>query len=328
MRRAAAAVLPFLVPLAGAPLAAQAPEIREWTVPYEESRPRDPYVAADGRVWFVGQRGNYVAALDPASGEFRRFALENGALPHNLVVGPDGMIWYAGNGNGHIGRLDPATGEVRRFAMPDPAARDPHTLVFDGAGRLWFTLQGANMIGRLEPATGEVRLVSAPRPASRPYGIVVDGAGRAWVNLFGTSTLAVVDGETMRLDTVALPRPEARTRRIALTSDGAVWYVDYAGGMLGRLDPETRAVREWPLPGGAGSRPYAMAVDDRDRIWIVETGERPNQFVGFDPAREAFLARTPIPSGAGAVRHMVFHAPGREIWFGTDANTVGRAALP
>src|SRR3712207_2388230 len=47
-------------------------EITEWTVPWEKTRPRDPYVAPDGRVWFVGQTGNYIAVLDPKSGEFKR----------------------------------------------------------------------------------------------------------------------------------------------------------------------------------------------------------------------------------------------------------------
>lgn len=327
MRTTAAVLLPLAFAAIVTDLAAQAIELREWPVPYADSRPRDPYVDGEGRVWFVGQRGNYVAHLVPATGEFRRYALEERALPHNLVVDRAGMVWYAGNGNGHIGRLDPATGEIRRYAMPDSAARDPHTLVFDAEGALWFTLQGANMVGRMDPASGEVRLVRASEPRSRPYGIVVGSDGRAWLNLFGTNKLAVVDPATMRMEEIALPRAEARTRRLGLTSDGALWYVDYAGGMLGRLDTATREVREWPLPGGEGARPYAMAVDDRDRIWLVETGERPNHFVGFDPSTESFFERQPIASGAGAVRHMYFHPPTREIWFGTDANTIGRAAL-
>src|SRR5215212_7572016 len=105
-------VLAALVTLGAAPmtLAAQPAEIREWTVPWEGTRPRDPYVDGQGRVWFVGQGGNYVAYLEPRSGQFRRYELEDGALPHNLVVAPDAAVWYAGNGNGHIGRLDPATG--------------------------------------------------------------------------------------------------------------------------------------------------------------------------------------------------------------------------
>lgn len=325
-----------LAPLAAAVLlfaavpdaAAQAADIREWLVPYADSRPRDPYVDAQGRVWFVGQRGNYVAYLEPSSGQFRRYELEARALPHNLVVAPDGAVWYAGNGNGHIGRLDPATGQVQRFPMPDSAARDPHTLVFDRAGNLWFTVQGGNFVGRLAPQTGEVRLIPSATPRSRPYGIVVDRQDRVWLNLFGTNKLAVVDPRTMRMEEIALPRETARSRRIGLTSDGNVWYVDYAGGMLGRYNPSTREFREWPLPGGAGARPYAMTVDDQDRIWAVETGASPNRVVGFDPRTGEFFSNTPIESGGGAVRHMVFHAPSREIWFGTDTNTIGRVKVP
>jgi virginiamycin B lyase len=47
-------------------------QITEWTVPWEKTRPRDPYVDASGRVWFVGQEGNYIAYLDPTSGKFKR----------------------------------------------------------------------------------------------------------------------------------------------------------------------------------------------------------------------------------------------------------------
>ncbi|MFU8855824.1 MAG: hypothetical protein ACNA8S_02340 [Deferrisomatales bacterium] len=113
-----------------------------------------------------------------------------------------------------------------------------------------------------------------------------------------------------------------------MTADGRVWYVDYAQGFLGRLDPASGAVREWRAPGGEGSRPYAMAADDRGRLWFVETGLRPNRLVGFDPATEEFFSFTEIPSGAGSVRHMFFHGKTRELWFGTDENTIGRARLP
>ena len=70
-----------------------------------------------------------------------------------------------------------------------------------------------------------------------------------------------------------------------------------------------------------------MAVDDQGRMWFVETGIQPNQFVGFDPATETFFSRTAVPSGGGTLRHMMFHAPTGTIWFGTDAGTVGRAQV-
>jgi virginiamycin B lyase len=313
--------------VSAAPLAAQEITINEWPVPWERTRPRDPYVDGRNQVWFVGQTGDYVASLDPASGQFRRFELAPGTGPHNLIVDRDGFIWYAGNRTGHIGRLDPRDGSIRRYPMPDSAVRDPHTLVFDRNGDIWFTAQQSNAVGKLTVASGEVRLVRVPTPRARPYGIVVDAQNRPWIVLFGTNKLATVDPSTFQLTEITLPRERARPRRLAVTSDGAVWYGDYTGGMLGRYDPRTRAFREVPLPSGEPSLPYAMALDDQERIWLVETGPQPNRFVVFDPRTERFTAQATVPSGAGTVRHMVFHGPTGAVWFGTDANTIGRASL-
>ncbi len=300
--------------------------ITEWPVPWENTRPRDPDLDAQGRVWFVGQAGNYVAYFVPASGEFRRYELDEGVYPHNVVIDAQGMAWYAGNRAAHIGRLDPATGAIVKYPMPDPEARDPHTLVVASDGNLWFTVQGGNMVGHLNVTTGQVRLVRMTRTNARPYGIVLDRQDRPWFVQFGTNRVGTIDPATFTMREYDLPADRARPRRLVLTSDGMVWYVDYTRGFLGRLDPRTGAVREWASPSGATSLPYAMAVDDRDRVWYVESGPKPNRFVGFDTQKGAFVSNTPIlPSGAGTVRHMVYHAPTRTIWFGTDTNQLGRA---
>lgn len=307
---------------------AQSVALREWTVPWANTRPRDPYVDPRGRVWFVGQEGNYIAYLEPKSGEFKRFTIEDGTHPHNLIVDTKGVVWYAGNRNARIGRLDPATGAIKTYPMPDTAARDPHTLVFDKAGHIWFTVQGGGYVGRFQPASGKIDLVRVDVPRARPYGIVIDSKGRPWFNLFGADKLGTVDPATLQLKLVDLPRPGARGRRIEVTSDDAIWYVDYAEGMLGRYDQGAGKFEEWAIPGGKEGRPYALARDDRDRIWFVETGAQPNKFIGFDPATKTFFASTPIESGGGTVRHMYFHPATREIWFGTDRGTIGRAQLP
>src|SRR5690606_20084437 len=105
-------------------------------------RARDPFAAGDNEVWFVGQRGHYVARFTPSTGEFFKKDLPDQAGPHNLIVGSDGIVWYAGNLRGYIGRYDPRTDEITKIEMPDPAARDPHTLVFDeGEKHIWFTVQ-------------------------------------------------------------------------------------------------------------------------------------------------------------------------------------------
>ncbi len=326
---AAAAAFVLAAPLAAQqPAAPAVPTMTEWPVPWERTRPRDPYVDRQGRVWFVGQTGDYVAMLDPVSGQFRRYELDRGTGPHNLIVDAGGTVWYAGNRTGHIGRLDPATGAITKFPMPDTTVRDPHTLVFDRRGDIWFTAQGANVIGHLRVATGEVRLARVSVPRARPYGIMMDPQDRPWIVLFGTNRLATVDPASFAVREFAIPRAEARPRRIAITSDGAIWYGDYAGGMLGRFDPRTERFEEWPLPGGPGSRPYAVLQDDRDRVWVFETGAQPNALVGFDARTRRFLPGATVPSGAGTVRHMVFDPASHALWFGTDAGTIGRAVLP
>lgn len=101
-------------------------------------------------------------------------------------------------------------------------------------------------------------------------------------------------------------------------------YMDYAGGKLGRYRPGDGSVEEW----ASGSRPYGMAVNREDHVWLVETGVQPNRFVGFDTATTQFISAVPLKSGGGTVRHMVHDASRNVIWFGTDTNTLGRARLP
>ena len=309
-------------------------EIAEWEVPWENSRPRDPYVAPDGKVWFVGQRSHYAAWLDRETGEFKRFPLDEGAGPHNLIVDDDGTVFYAGNRVQHIGKLDPETGDIEKFWMPDEAARDPHTLVFGRDDDLWFTVQGGNFVGHFARGTGDIHLVKAPEvtngrgSSSRPYGIKMDAKNHPWIALFNTNKIATVDPETMELTSFNLPDELTRPRRLVVDSNDIVWYVDYSLGRLGRLDPRTGDIKEWDNPSGAASRPYAMAIDASDRVWFVETGVQPNRFVGFDPATEEFFSITEIGSGGGSVRHMFYEESTNSIWFGSDANTIGQANLP
>ncbi len=315
-----------LVAFAMLPAHAKPVSIDEWPVEWRDTRPRDPSVADDGRIWFVGQAGDYAAVFDPADASFRRYDLPEGAGPHTIYVTRDQQVWYAGNRDKHLGRIDPDTGEITRVEMPEGALADPHTIFEDPQGRLWFTAQWANQIGRYDRQTGETVHVDVPTERARPYGIEVDDAGTAWIVLLGTNKLARVTPD-MTLTEIELPRSDARPRRIAITERG-IWYVDYAGGYLGVHDPASDEIREWQIGPAPESGPYAMAADAKGRIWLVETHPDPNRFVGFDPETESFFSIAPIPSGAGAVRHMVFDDKRNAIWFGTDTNNLGRASLP
>ena len=303
-------------------------DIREWQVPYERSVPRDPFAESATSVWFVGQRGGYLAHLDTTTGEFTQVPLKDGSGPHNLIVGSDGVAWYAGNLNGLIGRYDPATRKIEEIPMPLEAARDPHTLIFDaGEQHIWFTVQHSNMIGRLNIETRKVDLVPSQTAGSRPYGIKLAPDGSIWVVLFGTNKLAHIDPDTLALVEVELPNAGSRPRRLEVLEDGGVWYVDYALGTLGRYDPVGKGIQEWPLPQGERSLPYGMASDSGGKLWMVATGVQPNVFLGFDPETETFFGETEVPSGGGTIRHMHYHDPSGAVWFGTDTNTIGRVIV-
>jgi virginiamycin B lyase len=307
---------------------AESIDIREWQVPYEKSRPRDPFAANASSVWFVGQRSGYLAHLDAATGEFTKVELKDGSGPHNLIVGSDGIVWFAGNRTGLIGRYDPATDAIEEVMMPDDAARDPHTLIFDeGEKNIWFTVQGGNMMGRLNIESRKVDLIASKTEKSRPYGIKLAPDGSVWVVLFGSNKLAHINSETLTFDEIELPRPEARPRRLEVLSDGRVWYVDYAKGMLGVYNPASQEFREWQMPQGEGARPYGMASDSSGKLWMVASGVQPNIFVGFDPSTEEFFSETAVESGGGTIRHMHYHEPSGAVWFGTDTNFIGRAIV-
>jgi virginiamycin B lyase len=311
------AVWLWIPALVAAESRADEPVVEEWEVEWG-GRSRDPYVGPDGRVWFVGQAGNYVACFDPETEEFRRFEIEDGTNPHTVIVDEQGYPWYAGNRNGRIGRIDPDTGEVRIFMTGE--ARDPHTMAFDGAGHIWFTSQLSNRVGRLHMVTGDYVLVVPHENPSRPYGIVIDHAGHPWVSLFNTNTVVRIDAETLALTHFEKATPASRSRRLEVTSDGSVWYVDEPRGYLGRIDRDTGGVREYPMPGGSESRPYAITKDADERLWISQTGPD-KKLVGFDPRTEQFVS---VNAVSETIRHMDFHGPTRALWFGTDANRIGR----
>jgi virginiamycin B lyase len=193
-------------------------------------------------------------------------------------------------------------------------------MVFDGKGNLWFTSQGANRVGRLNLATEKVELVTPYEQPSNPYGIVVDTKGRPWVALLRTNMVAMIDPATLAVTRFNQSNEKSRSRRIEVTSDGMVWTGDEARGYLSRINPATKETKEWLAPGGAGSRPYALTKDGQGRLWLSETGPE-KRLVGFDPRTEQFFATIPV---SGTIRHMFFDPKTKLLWFGTDANKIGR----
>lgn len=289
-----------------------------------EGRPRDPAVAPDGQVWFCGQSENYIARLNPDTGEMKRYKVPEGSYPHNLTIDKSGFVWYAGNKNGHIGKLDPETGDIQRFDMPE-SIKDPHTLVFDAEENIWFTAQWSNAVGHLNTKTGKVRYAIASEAKSRPYGIKLNDKGQPWVVMVGTHKIASVDIDSFSLNEIALPDEGARPRRLQVL-DNQVWFVDYANGQLGRYSPQNNSFSFWILPHGANSKPYGTALDKHKNLWIAETGIYPNFIVGFDTQKESFFSSNKLKQG-GSVRYMHYDKTADKFWFGVDTGFIASAKL-
>jgi virginiamycin B lyase len=282
-------------------------KIDEWLTPSHPPYPHDPAVAPDGSIWYTGQRANVVGRFDPATQQFKEYALPTpNSGPHGLQPDRDGNIWYTGNSAALIGKIDAKTGKVTEYKMPDSKAKDPHTIVFLPDGTMLFTVQAGNFIGTLDPkaANGKIRLVSPPTPNARPYGIRLDSKGIAWFDEFNANKIGSIDPKTMKITEYPLPDPGARPRRIAVARDDTVWYGDYARGFLGHLDPKTGKVEEFASPGGSSSRPYAVDITADGAVWYVETGDDArNVLVRFDPATKK-MQTFAIPGGGGTVRNM------------------------
>lgn len=301
-------------------------EFTEWQVPWGNSRPRDPYVGPDGMVWFVGQISDYVGKLDPKTGNMQKFDIPD-AGPHTVIVDNNGTPWYAGNKDQHIGKMHPQTGKVSRIELP-VGVNDPHTMAFTDDSYIWFTAQHSGYIGRLNMANNQLETIKVPGKNMRPYGLILDSKGRPWIAFMGDNAIGTVDPETMKLQVIETPTEDSIIRRIGVTSDGRIWWTDAGMGHLGVYDPAEKSMRQWPTPGGEAAGLYAMTVDNQDRIWYVETGLQPNRFIGFDSQTEQFISIDEVPSGGISIRHMVFDEARNAIWFGTDANTIGKAVVP
>jgi virginiamycin B lyase len=80
-------------------------------------------------------------------------------------------------------------------------------------------------------------------------------------------------------------------------------------------DPSAMRWRSWKLPGDS-PRPYAVYVDERDKVWISDFGA--NAVFRFNPGDEKF-ERFGLPRGAASIRQI--HGRAGEVWLpesGTD----------
>jgi virginiamycin B lyase len=271
------------------------------------SHPHDVAPAADGGVWYTGQRSGVLGHLDPASGEVREVLLGAGSAPHGVILGPDDAPWITDSGLNAIVRVDPETDEVTTFHLPaNRANANLNTAVFDPSGILWFTGQ-SGVYGRLDPASGAMEVWDDPEGRG-PYGITATPDGTVWYASLAGSHIGRVDPATGEATIVEPPTANQGARRVWADSAARIWVSEWEAGQVGVHDPSTGEWEEWPLPGD-NPMAYAVFVDDADVVWLTDFGA--NAIVRFEPTTESFES-IELPSADAAVRQL--HGRPGEIW--------------
>ncbi|HTS42229.1 MAG TPA: lyase [Xanthobacteraceae bacterium] len=282
--------------------------------------PHDVAPAADGAVWYSGQRLGVLGRFDPKTGKAEHIPLGPNSAPHGVIVGPDGAPWLTDGGHNAIVRVDPKTYVVRLFPLPKefPGA-NLNTAVFDKRGILWFTGQGG-VYGRVNPMIGKVEAWQAPKGYG-PYGITVTPAGQIWYASLASDFIAQIDPATGASAVVEPPKRGAGPRRIWSDSKGILWVSLWNAGGLGRYDPAAKSWSVYPMPVSRTGT-YAVYVDDKDRVWATDW--QANAIQRFDTKTEKFDT-FPSDKPRANVRQLLGR-PG-EIWggeSGTDRLVVVR----
>jgi virginiamycin B lyase len=278
--------------------------------------------APDGGVWFSAQRSGHLGWFDPASGKVELVALGAGSSPHGVIQGPDKAAWLTDSGQNAIVRVGWPDRAVRSFPLPaGTRSANLNTATFDGDGDLWFTGQ-SGVVGKVATKTGQVTVKDSPRGAG-PYGICTTPSGDVWWCSLAGSFIARIDRKSGDSRVVEPPTRNQGARRVWSDSTGRIWVSEWLSGNLSMHDPARAAWRTWKVPGDK-PEPYAVYVDDRDKVWLSDFGS--NAIFGFDPGTEAFT-RIALRNEGAAVRQ-ILGRPG-EVWLpesGTEHITLIRTA--
>jgi virginiamycin B lyase len=302
----------FLAALGLVALAAAAPPtsvITEYKVPTTDAFPEDIAVSSKGLVYFTEMKANKIGRFDPATTKFTEFDVPTpDSQPSGIVVTRDGIIYFTEIRANKVARFDP---DAHAFHEFNSIGLDrPHTPVVAPDGKVFFTSAGSDAIGRLDPATGAVTAFAVPTSDSIPYGIKLGPDDALYFTEFGSNKIGRFDLKTHRMNEFATPTPNSSPRRLWFLGDD-LYFTEYSSGQLGRFNVRTYVIKEWLLPGGSGSMPYGIAVDNSGIVWCEEAAN--GRLVRFDPKRDRFGTTMPLLPTTAVVSKMDVGPDGR-IW--------------
>jgi len=313
------AVTNIAVPERVAPEVARA-RYTEYPVPNLPALPHDLVVGPDGRIWITAFLNDAIWALDPDTGDFESFPVNENpgaaADVRALEFDRTGNLWIVLGRTKAIVKLDPGTGAYQTFDIGMYA----HSLALDSRNRVWFNgyFSKPEQIGSLDPSSGAISLFDIPsanlsqeQGLPLPYGLLVDKHDTVWNTTLAGNTLVSFAIATGSSQLYRMPTANSGPRRPAIGPDGLVWIPAYAAGKLVKFDPSSERYTEYDT-GLSSLGPYDVEINQRTGIvWM--SGTQNSSVLRFDPDSETFL-EYPWPTRPGYVRHIAVDHRTGDVW--------------
>jgi virginiamycin B lyase len=309
-----------LKPPATADLAGEQVVITEYPVPQANELPHDLVIGPDRRVWVTAFWNSQMWAMDPATGAFDIYQVNNEpnviAQVRALEFDRQGMLWMVNGGTSSVVRLDPRTRKYDTFKVDMYA----HDLVIDSVGDIWVNdyFSKPERMARLSAKDGKVTVVSLPSanlPTSEgkplPYGLQVDAADRLWSSQLAANTLALHDIKTGKQKLYKMPDSNAGPRRMAIGLDGKVWIPEFNTGRLTSFHPTMEKFETFDT-GDSANGIYDVAVDPRSGdVWLGAALS--TELIRFDVKTKRFT-RYPLPTEPAYMRHLAIDPQTGDVW--------------
>ena len=293
----------------------------EYDMPGPSRMPFSAAPAKDGSIWIPDfGAANKITRLDPKTGEMKDFPVPNEgtAAVHSAFPAPDGSVWLTEQGSNKLGRWDPATQKITEFQdayLPGKEGTEEggsrHTVRVDAKGTVWSS---GYPFTRFDPETGKF---TDFKEAAHTYSLDFDKAGNVWFTNPGTGQIGKIDSKTLKVTQWLPPTPDTYERRIALDSDETVWFGEFRAGKIGRFDPKTQTFKEYNLPGGALTFPYALGIGADHSIWYSSYYL---DVIGRLDSKTGKVIEYPFPHSENTMREFFPDPDGKRMWYGSPSN--------
>jgi virginiamycin B lyase len=165
----------------------------------------------------------------------------------------------------------PVKVSMKAWQVPTPASR-PHDPLAAKDGSLWYTGQMTSSLGRVDPKTGKVKEFPLKTEHTGPHGLTEDKSGNIWYAGNHTGLIGKLNPKTGEVTEYKMPDPDVKDPHTLLfAKNGVLWFTAQNANRIGRLDPKTGDIKLF-TPPTAKSRPYGMAFDSKDNLYVVQFG--------------------------------------------------------